>query len=92
MYLWAYESPGFGGKFGAVHGLEGDFAGIAATGCISGWWISKAMSCCTLVLHTNRYSVPLDWIGRRAEVCETIDNSIDPQHPKPAAAKVSKTV
>jgi para-nitrobenzyl esterase len=22
MYLWAYESPGFGGKFGAVHGLD----------------------------------------------------------------------
>ena len=22
MYLWAYESPGFGGKFGAVHGTD----------------------------------------------------------------------
>jgi para-nitrobenzyl esterase len=22
MYLWCYESPGFGGKFGAVHGLD----------------------------------------------------------------------
>ncbi len=22
MYLWAWESPGFGGKFGAVHGLD----------------------------------------------------------------------
>jgi para-nitrobenzyl esterase len=22
MYLWSYESPGFGGKFGAVHGLD----------------------------------------------------------------------
>ncbi|HKA02646.1 MAG TPA: carboxylesterase/lipase family protein [Candidatus Solibacter sp.] len=22
MYLWAFESPGFGGKFGAVHGLD----------------------------------------------------------------------
>jgi para-nitrobenzyl esterase len=22
MYLWAFESPGFGGKFGAVHGID----------------------------------------------------------------------
>jgi para-nitrobenzyl esterase len=22
MYLWTYESPGFGGKFGAVHGTD----------------------------------------------------------------------
>ena len=22
MYLWAWESPGFGGKFGAVHGID----------------------------------------------------------------------
>ncbi len=22
MYLWSFESPGFGGKFGAVHGLD----------------------------------------------------------------------
>jgi para-nitrobenzyl esterase len=22
MYLWAYESPAFGGKFGAVHGTD----------------------------------------------------------------------
>jgi transposase len=27
-----------------------------------------------VVLHTNRYSVPLDWIGRRVEVRETRDN------------------
>src|SRR4029079_13826314 len=26
-----------------------------------------------VVLHTNRYSVPLDWIGRRVEVRETKD-------------------
>jgi hypothetical protein len=26
-----------------------------------------------VALHTNRYSVPVDWIGRRVEVRETKD-------------------
>ena len=29
-----------------------------------------------VVLHTNRYSVPLDWIGRRVEVRETKDKIV----------------
>jgi hypothetical protein len=28
-----------------------------------------------VALHTNRYSVPVDWIGRRVEVRETKDKS-----------------
>jgi len=36
-----------------------------------------------VALHTNRYSVPLDWIGRRAEVRETKDQieiQLDARH------------
>jgi hypothetical protein len=36
-----------------------------------------------VALHTNRYSVPLDWIGRRVEVRETQDKieiQLDPRH------------
>ena len=30
-------------------------------------------------MHTNRYSVPVDWIGRRVEVSETEDQ-LDARH------------
>ena len=36
-----------------------------------------------VALHTNRYSVPLDWIGRRVEVRETKDQielQLDARH------------
>jgi hypothetical protein len=40
-----------------------------STGSISGWVDIEGY----VVLHTNRYSVPLDWIGRRVELRETKD-------------------